>query len=234
MSTVQKTKTLNIAPCSFDASRAAVMRWHYSKSMPSGKLVRYGVWEDNQFVGSVIYGRGATPTVYKRIGMKQTEACELVRVALGEHETPTTKIIAVTLRMLKKSNSGLHLVFSFSDLDQGHQGTIYKAGNWIDVGLRMKGDVGGYVLNGKRVHLRSVCAMMKQHIGHNRNMFEWCKRNKDPNAKPFSGKGKRQWFYPFTANGKKCAQSIVGDAPNDQLGEGGSTPTCTLGEVKDA
>ena len=70
--------------------------------MPAGKLVKYGVYENNKFIGAVIYGRGANNNMHKYLKCKITECAELVRVALTEHETPVTRIVAITLKLLKK------------------------------------------------------------------------------------------------------------------------------------
>ncbi len=220
---------LVIARCSFYAARTAVMRFHYSKAMPCGKLIKYGVWEDGLFVGAVIYGRGGAPPAYKALGMKQTEACELVRVALKDHKHPVTKIVGWTLRDLKKTNPGMHMVFSFSDRDQGHEGTIYKAGNWIYAGLRGKGKPRGYLLNGKEVHARTVGAMASAAKSQGISIDDWLRKNVDPNAKKlYSIGGKKRWLYPLTEYGRQRAQSIASDVSRYQREEGGANPTCAL------
>ncbi|MGR3179936.1 MAG: Mom family adenine methylcarbamoylation protein [Candidatus Anammoxibacter sp.] len=147
---------LKIAKCSHAAAKYAVDRWHYSESMPTGKLVKYGVWENDKFIGVVIYGRGANKSLGSCFGLMQTEVCELVRIALTEHEAPVTKIVAITLRLLKKGNPGIVLVVSYADeTNQNHKGTIYKAGNWEYLGLST--DV-GYIVDGKPMHRRSLNA----------------------------------------------------------------------------
>jgi hypothetical protein len=35
---------LRVAPVNNDAAVFAVTRWHYSRVMPTGKLVKFGVW----------------------------------------------------------------------------------------------------------------------------------------------------------------------------------------------
>lgn len=149
--------SLKIDYCSFDSAKYAVLNWHYSQRMPAGKLVKYGVWEDEKFIGAVIYGRGANNNASKYFKLKQTECCELVRVALREHKAPVTKIVAITLRMLKKDNPGLQLVFSYADeTNQHHKGIIYRAGNWTYHGTRTTNKDAYYIINGKKVHGRSV------------------------------------------------------------------------------
>jgi hypothetical protein len=51
------------------------------------------------------------------------------------HKNPITKMIAISLKLLKKSNPKLRLVVSFADVYQGHHGGIYQGGNWIYTGL---------------------------------------------------------------------------------------------------
>lgn len=47
---------LRVAPCSHTAAKLAVERWHYSRTMPVGKLARFGIWERDEFVGVVLFG----------------------------------------------------------------------------------------------------------------------------------------------------------------------------------
>lgn len=130
---------LLVAPCAADAARHAVMNWHYSQAMPVGKLVTFGVWEDGQFVGAVLYGRGAAPNLVKPYGLTQTSGCELVRVALRHHDHHVTEIVAASLKQLRRTNPGMRLVVSFADPKEGHHGGIYQAGNWIYAGTTDSG-----------------------------------------------------------------------------------------------
>ena len=126
--------TLHLDFCSVKAARYAVMRWHYSRAMPTSKVVYIGVWEDDQFIGVIIFGRGAAPAFHKRYGLKITETAELVRVALHRHQHPVSRILSIAIRLLLKSSPGLRLLYSFADPDQGHYGGIYQATNWIYTG----------------------------------------------------------------------------------------------------
>jgi hypothetical protein len=125
---------LRVAPTTHDAAAFAVQRWHYSRTLPPGRLIKLGVWENERFIGAVVYGRGASPKLGKSMGVELTEVCELVRVALDKHETPVSQIVALSLRELQKASPGTRLVVSFADTTQGHHGGIYQAGNWIYAG----------------------------------------------------------------------------------------------------
>ena len=215
--------------CSFEAAKAAVMRWHYSRCMPSGKLLRFGVWggdDDSRFDGVVLYGRGASLPLYKSFGAKQTELVELVRVALrdaDERDYPTSRVVATSLRLLRKTNPGVGLVVSFADFHaQGHPGTIYQATNWLYLGK-----TGAAHYFDKRTGA----------LVHSRTVGTWAPA--DPRRKSIEKRvaPKYRYAYPFTkAWAKKLApkaqpyptrESPVGES-GIQPGTGGSSPTLAL------
>lgn len=140
--------------CSLEAATFAVKNWHYSKKMPVGKLVKIGVWEDNRFIGCVLFSRGANNNIGKPFGLEQTEICELTRVALSIHKSHVTRILAIAIKMLRKKAPGLRMIVSYADPQKGHEGTIYKAGNWIYLGKNKTATK--LIVNGKVMHRRSV------------------------------------------------------------------------------
>lgn len=150
---------LQISPCSHEAASYAVLNWHYSRAMPASKLIKYGAWENDKFIGAVLFGRGACSKLVSRYGFTMTEGCELVRVALKSHETPVSRIVAICLKILKRENPGLRLVVSFADTAQGHDGGIYKAGNWVYTGATNPDKFP--ILGGKMVHTRTFSQMVK-------------------------------------------------------------------------
>lgn len=148
--------SLRLDWCSYEAAKYAVEHWHYSGVLPAGKLVKVGVWENGQFIGAVIFGRGANNHIGSPYGLQQSECAELVRVALREHDAPVSQIVAQSLRMVRRQSVGLRCIVSYADPEQGHTGAIYQAGNWVYVGTskaqREKEE------NGRVVHKRSVFA----------------------------------------------------------------------------
>jgi len=107
-----------------------------------------------RFIGVVIFAYGANNNIGKPYGLQQVECCELVRVALADHKTAVSKIVAIALKFLKKNSPGVRLVVSYADTAQGHYGGIYQAGNWVFSGTS-KGAT-QYVLNGRIVHSMQV------------------------------------------------------------------------------
>jgi len=134
MSLSQDKPELRLDWCSHEAAKYAVTHWHYSRTMPAGKLAKVGVWEGGAYIGCVLFGRGANNHIGQPYALDQTQVCELVRVALTGHRVPVTRIVARATKMLRTVAPGLRLIVSYADPEQGHVGSIYQAGNWVYVG----------------------------------------------------------------------------------------------------
>lgn len=182
--------TVQVAPCNFEAAKHAVMNWHYSKAMPSGKLIKFGVWENKKFIGAIIYGRGATPRLGLPYGLEQTEVCELVRVALTDHNAPVSQLIAQTIKQIKQTNPGLRLIISFADSAQNHHGGIYQAGNWLYLGQSL---AHRFIVNGQMFHPRSLGA--KYGVGG--QSIPWLQKHIDPKAHSIKVPGKHRYVFPL-------------------------------------
>jgi len=145
---------LKIDWATHEAAKFSCEKWHYSKCLPVGKLVKVGAWENGKYIGCVIFGRGANNNMLKPFGLKQNDGCELVRIALTKHIVPVSKIMALAVKFLKKSQPNLKLIVSYADPEQGHNGAIYQACNWVYTGLSSKATKVFY--NGKWSHKKTV------------------------------------------------------------------------------
>ena len=145
--------------CSYQAAKFAVEHWHYSGVIPAGKTVKIGVWEGGKFIGAVIYSRGANNNIGKPYNLKQTEVCELVRVALTSHVAPVSQIVSMAQKLLIATSPGLRLIVSYADPEQGHNGAIYQAMNWLYVGA--VGSTTLYLHRGQYVHQRTASSFYK-------------------------------------------------------------------------
>lgn len=198
--------------------------------MPTSKLVRIGVWENDQFIGCVLFGVGANNHLVACYGLKPQQGCELVRIALKHnHKTPVSRITAIALRMLKVLCPGLLLVVSFADPRENHHGGIYQAGGWIYTGQSAPER---FPIIGNEVrHPRMLGEMMKRGFTNIRNEVSY---KRIP--------GKHRYLMPLNLEVRKRvislskpypkrATSIDGDAPAIQDGQGGSNPTVALNTV---
>ena len=219
--------------CSHEAAKHAVLRWHYSRKMPAAKLVRIGVWEAGRFGGVILYGSGANRHLASPFGLRPTQACELVRVALAPgRQHPTSRCLAVSLKMLRRQSPGLRLIVSYADTKEGHLGTLYQASNWVYLGAGMQ----PYLrVRGKIEHPRSLY----DRFGPGGQQIGWLRERVDPHAERVEMPAKHKYAYPFTKSLRRSLREIAqpypkrvgssgGAAPGLQPGEGGSTPTPTL------
>jgi len=126
---------LKIDWATHEAAKYACLHWHYAKRMPDPKSVKIGAWEDGKFIGVVMFTRGVSGTnISKTLGIRPEEIAELSRVALTDHKIAVTRIIKISLSILKRTFPGLRIIVSYADENHGHIGAIYQAGNWIFTG----------------------------------------------------------------------------------------------------
>lgn len=238
MQNQRKKPELLVDWCTHEAAKYAVENWHYSGSMPAGKTVKIGVWEDRVFVGCCVFAWGSNQYIGKEFDLDMTTCCELTRVALARHKTPVTRILAFALRLLKQQSPGVRLILSYADCDQGHHGGIYAGGNWIYIGkVQVNGGTPKYRLNGEVVHGRTVHGR----YGSGSQTIAWLRANIDPNAEKVFTLGKHKYVMPLDDETRKRlmplsrpyptrAESADGGTPGDQPGGGGSNPTSALSD----
>ena len=181
---------LLVAPCDYKAAKFAVEHWHYSGCMPKSKLVKFGVWENNQFIGAIVYGVGATSDLVKSYDLNKDEGCELVRIALKQHDSTVTRIISLSMSQLKSACPGLRLIVSFADPEHNHNGSIYQAGNWLYTGMTISSPE--YIVNGKRWHGRALRHEKPDHLTTRQYLVI-----ADPNYKVVDGSKKYRYLYPL-------------------------------------
>ena len=68
--------------CSHRAAKIACQRWHYSKRIPMGKLVKVGVWEGGKFVGTIVFGDGLLGPGNTFLGVSKFKVAEIVRIRM--------------------------------------------------------------------------------------------------------------------------------------------------------
>lgn len=148
---------IQVAPVSIAATRHAVQTWHYSHTLPAVVGQRWGVWEDDRFVGVVLFGPSVAPYLGRQFGLDDRFGLvELTRIAFREHVAPVSQIVPYAVAGLRRSSPGLRVVVSFADPAQGHHGGIYQAMNWIYLGRSAPSTVYRHRLTGEILHSRRV------------------------------------------------------------------------------
>lgn len=212
------------------AAKYACENWHYSKTLPVGKMVKIGAWENGKFIGVVIFAWGMNRNLGSPYGLSITECCELVRVALAKHDCHVTRIVALAIRFLRKANEGLRLVVSFADPAANHHGGIYQGGNWAYLGTSSNGFE--WRLNGKRLNKRAYTG---QQFGGGSSSIAAIPKS----AVKVSIPGKHRYLMPLDDEMRKQVEplrkpypkrvrSVDSDTTAVQAVEGGAIPTRTL------
>ena len=134
--------------------------------------------------------------------------------------------------MLKHEMPGIRLLVSYADLNQGHEGKIYQASNWIYVGTT--GHEAGIMLNGRLTHRRTINSK------YGTSDIDWLRKRIDSSACRFEGKPKFKYLLPLDdeiAERVQClsksyptkyATSETSDTPGHQPGEGWAARTVAL------
>jgi len=212
--------SLRLDWCSYEAAKYACEKWHYSKTIPKGAGNYIGVWEDEEYIGVIIYGFSISPSVGMTYGLSQFQISELRRVALKTHKTPVSKLISISMKFFKKHNPKVEMLVSYADTLQNHHGGIYQAGNWVYVGGSSA--MTQYKINGKwrndthayneKKHLSTESRIVPAKHKYLYPLTDDMRSKIEPLRKP----------YP-----KRASVVHTVEQPAYQQGEGGSIPTLT-------
>lgn len=224
---------LKIDWATHEAAKYACENWHYSECLPVPPLVKVGVWENNKFIGVVVFSRGASSNLLKPYDLSQTEGCELTRVALTKHANPVSRVLSLAFKFLKKNSPDLKLIVSFADPNEGHHGGIYQATNWIYTGKSAKSFK--YIdKSGREWHSRQVSEK-----GFNIQQGNIRKTVKPSECKKIECEGKHRYLLPLDLEIKKRlihlskpypkrASSVESSTSGFQSEGGGESPTDAL------
>ena len=164
------------------AAAHACLNWHYAKAVPVGKLVKVGAWEDGRFIGVVIFSRGANNHIGQPYGLQQDQVCELTRVALRDHVSPVSQILAKAIKFLATVCGLAPDRVLRRQRPESPRRDI--PGDELDIRRAVWCRHAGRIhCEGKKVHPRSVAAKgVKQSI-------EAVRQQLDPNAQEFKTSG---------------------------------------------
>ena len=185
MHKMTKVLEFTIEPVHKKAVTPFIEKWHYSHYAggiqhrqcfalysPDGK---FGL---PRMIGCMIYGQPAMSNTSAKYHPDNPDRCwELRRLCCIDDTPKNTEsfFIGKTLKWLKQ-NTDAEVIISYSDLQQGHEGVVYKASNFINMGQTPSGQA--LMVDGKQYHDRTI-------------------RNKRPYARAI----KRRWEEK--QNGKK-------------------------------
>ena len=115
---------------------------HYSKGCHNGPRPCYGLFDGEEMIGALAFATPCSENVRSWVlGPEQKDATiELHRLFIHDCTPYNTEswFISRCLKMLKADRPQTRIVVSFSDLTEGHAGTIYAATNFIKTGTTKK------------------------------------------------------------------------------------------------
>lgn len=103
-----------------------VEKWHYSRRIPTGKNICFGLWWGKELYAVIVYGIGVNPYQAKFLNVESV--IEIKRMCRVEPKKnyELSRFIRLSLKMAKNIMD-FHAVVAFADPEQGHEGTVYKA-----------------------------------------------------------------------------------------------------------
>lgn len=198
------------------AIKYACLNFHYAKSVPVNTF-GYSVFnEKKEFCGVILYGTGANNNISKQYNLKQGRVIELVRVALNGKQSSTSKVLSLSLKLIKKDLPLVKLIVSYADKDQNHFGVIYQATNWYYTGQSMvnKKDA-SYIIDGKRIHGKTISDKCKRY-GLVKNTENAKKVYSAKEVIEFVTKGKIKYIYPLSKDMVSLCKELSKPYPKKQ------------------
>lgn len=210
--------TMRISRATNQSIKYACTNFHYAKSVPANPI-GYNIYNaSNEWCGVILYAVGANYQIGSEYDLPIGRVLELVRVALNGKQECTSQALALSLKQLKKDRPLVELIVSYADCDQNHLGTIYQATNWIYVGENGGGSRCGFLVNGKKMHNKSVHSRKIVVNGksiHCPQTLQAVRQYLDPNAIEIRTKGKRKYLMPLTKNMRKKITPLMKPYPKN-------------------
>jgi len=119
--------------------------------------------------------------------------------------------VASSIKELKKYAPCVDLIVSYADIDQGHKGIIYQATNWIYAGIVMEGKRSNYVVNGKKIHPRSIPSK------NWKSSLSWIREHVDKDAIQEVTKGRHKYLYPLNKKMRKKIKALAEPYPGSVI-----------------
>jgi hypothetical protein len=131
-------------------------KWHYSANI-NGVICDhcFGLFNEGELIGAAIFGKMAMANQWKRFSDNPEKVIELRRLCCIDDTPKNTEsyFIGKCLKWLTE-NTKIDVVASYSDLEYGHEGVIYKASNFECLGVQKGAKV--IIYNGKSYHDKAI------------------------------------------------------------------------------
>jgi len=109
---------------------------HYLGYVPPGAKLRLGVLENGiKIIGSMMWGRPSSKAY------NQEKILELTRMVMIDDTEPFVEShsLALARKWIRKHLPQIKLLIAYADPEHNHDGGIYEADNWCELGLTTGG-----------------------------------------------------------------------------------------------
>jgi hypothetical protein len=136
MNEVLRKDSFNIEPIDYHTAMQIVVEKHYlHRKSPCSKA--FGLFQDGQILGVVVYGVSASSTLLRGIAgdEEKSNVYELTRLWVDDSvpKNGESFLIGNTIKQLDKE-----FIVSFADSSRDHLGIVYQATNFFYTGLSAK------------------------------------------------------------------------------------------------
>lgn len=143
-----RAKDIRVEPIAASDAVRIVRKLHYSGKVVQNSQVHLGVFLDGRCGGALQLG----PSMDKRkmiglvAGTEWNEFLELNRLALADWlpRNSESRVIAVTMRILRRHYPWLKWVVSYADATQCGDGTIYRASGFVLTMIKRNSQIYGF------------------------------------------------------------------------------------------
>lgn len=239
-----------MAPIQAATARALVREIHYSGKVVNNSQLHLGAFLGDRCLGVMSFGppMDRSKVLGLVAGTKWTGMLELNRLAFAEAlpRNSESRCLAVAFRLIRKHYPHVEWVLSFADGAQCGDGTIYRAAGFWLTGIKPNNQVwrspdgevisrttatkGGHILGNGAASMKPFAdAGWRPIAGYQlRYLYPLNQTVKERLTVPIMPYALIEEMGAGMYRGQPRAGSIDGDAPTDQVGQGGSNPTPAL------
>jgi hypothetical protein len=113
-------------------------KYHYLANIGRVGSKRFGAFIDEQLAAGAVFSSPTRQESIKRLGLCKGELLELSRFCIApqfQKKNFASWFLSRITKIIWRQYPSVKKILSFSDITQGHTGTIYRASNWIYDGI---------------------------------------------------------------------------------------------------
>jgi hypothetical protein len=138
----------------FKLAKDIIIKHHYSHAFPSAE-VNLGFYVDGKLNSVIVYGKSATSKMADSLPGKYLELVRLFSFDWAG-KNMESYCISKSIKYIQKHHPDIKVLVSFADPEQGHDGIVYQATNWLYCGKSQPDE--WYIVDNQKIHPRSMVA----------------------------------------------------------------------------